>query len=349
MVRRAVILADKALGTLEGKTANVLVMYNRRRFDVVAVIDSSHAGMDAGEVLGIGKVGIPVVLSLEEALKRKPEALIVGVATIGGFLPPEYRLVVRQALKLGLEVWSGLHQFLGDDPEFASLAREHGARIVDVRRPPTRLRIWSGEVLRTRCGRVLVAGTDCVVGKNVTVLEVAGELERNGLKPGIAATGQTLILAGAHAGVVVDAIPSDFCPGVVEEVVLDLDSKGLNPVVVEGQASILHPAYGQVSLAILYGCMPDAVILAHDPWRKVRDGFDQPMRPLEHEIEAIRLTGGAEVVAISVMGWGRSRSEIEEACEGIERRVGLPAADPRRNPGKLVDAVVDRLKSVGKL
>ncbi len=349
VVKRAVVLAESSLGSLEGKTANILVMYNGRRFEVVAVIDSTHAGMDAGEVLGLGRVGVPVVSSLEEALEYEPEALIIGVATIGGFLPPEYREVVKRAIQHGLEVWSGLHQFLGDDPELAEEASKRGVRIVDVRRPPGRLQIWRGEVLRTKCGRVLVAGTDCVVGKNVTVLELAREMERRGFRPGIVATGQTLILAGAHAGVVVDAVPSDFCPGVVEQAVLEVDARGFNPVIVEGQASVLHPAYGQVSLAILYGCMPEAVVLAHDPWRTLRDGFNVPVRPIEDEIKALRLLAKAEVVAVSVMGYGRSRGEVDEACSRIEEEVGLPAADPRRDPGKLVDAVVCRLKRVGKV
>lgn len=349
MAKRAVVLAERSLGSLEGKTANVLVMYNGRKFRVVAVIDSVHAGMDAGEVLGLGRVGVPVVSSLEEALEHGPEALIVGVATIGGFLPSEYREVVKRAVQHGLDVWSGLHQFLSEDPELASEATRRGVRIMDVRRPPSRLRIWSGDVLHTRCGRVLVAGTDCVVGKNVTALELAVEMEQRGLKPGIVATGQTLILAGAHAGVVVDAVPSDFCPGIVEQQILNVDAQGLSPVIVEGQASVLHPAYGQVSLAILYGCMPEAVVLAHDPWRTFRDGFKVPLRPLEQEIKALRLLAEAEVVAVSVMGYGRGRGEVEEACSRIERETGLPAADPRRDPGKLVDAVISKLEHVGKI
>ncbi len=351
MGKRAVILAEGFLGSLTGKTANILVMYSGRKFDIVAVIDSRYAGRDAGEVLGLSKLGIPVVASLDEALVYRPEVLIVGVATIGGVLPEHHRAVIRRAIECGLEIWSGLHYFLSEDPEFSKLASEHGVRIVDVRKPRRELlRIWSGDVRKTRCGRVLIAGTDCVVGKNVTVLEVCSELEKRGYRVGVVGTGQTMIMVGAHRGTVIDAVPSDFCPGVVELHVLELDKEGYNPVLVEGQASVLHPAYGQVSVAILYGCWPDAVILAHDPWRKFRDGFTVPMEPLIREIRAIEfLVPSSKVVAISIMGYGRSRDEILEMCEKIEREIGLPAADPRRDPGRLVDSVLDRLHSIGKL
>ena len=351
MSKRAVVLAEGLLGTIIGKTANILVMYNRRLFEVVAIIDNTHAGSDAGEVLGLGRLGIPVVSTIEEAIEFGPEALIVGVATIGGVLPERCRVIIREAIKHGLEIWSGLHYFLSEDPEFSELASRYNVRIVDVRKPPKdKLRIWSGDVLKTRCGRVLVAGTDCAVGKNVTVLELSAQLVRRGYKAGIVATGQTMILAGAHAGMVVDAIPSDFCPGIVERLILDLDREGYNPVMVEGQASLLHPAYGQVSLAILYGCMPDAVVLAHDPWRKNRGGMRIPMDSIEREIEAIEfLARTAKVIAIAVMGCGRERDEVIEMCDRLEKDLGLPVADPRIDPGKLAEAVIKRLHELGKI
>ena len=351
MPKRAVILAEGFLGSLTGKTTNILVMYNRRKFDVVAVIDSSNAGRDASEVLGLGRLSIPVVSTLDEALSYSPEALIVGVATVGGVLPKECRTIIKEAIKHGLEIWSGLHQFLSDDPEFSSLANKYGVKIYDVRKPPRdKLRIWSGDVFKTSCGRVLVAGTDCVVGKNVTVLELATYLERRGYRPGIVATGQTLILAGAHTGAVIDAIPSDFCPGVVEYFMLEMDRRGYNPVIVEGQAAILHPAYGQVSLSILYGCMPEAVVLAHDPWRTMREDFNIPIDPIEREIKAIEfLATTAKVVAISIMGYKRRKDEIIEICEVIEEKLGLPVADPRIDSGKLADAIIERLRKAGKV
>ena len=351
MSRRAIVLAEGLLGTLVGKTANILIMYNYRKFEVVAVIDSTHSGRDAGEVLGLGYLGIPVVSTIEEALKLKPEVLIVGVATVGGVLPERCRRIIKKAIKHGLEVWSGLHYFLSEDPEFSKLAQEVGIRIVDVRKPSKeKLRVWNGDVLKTHCGRVLVAGSDCAVGKNVTVLEITAQFEKKGYRPGIVATGQTMILVGANAGAVIDALPSDFCPGVVESLIVGLDKEGYNPVVVEGQASILHPAYGQVSLGILYGCMPEAVVLAHDPWRKERAEMKIPMEPIKREIRVIEfLVNTAKVVAIAVMGYGREASEVSEMCEYLEEELCLPAADPRRDPGKIADAVIDRLKEIDKI
>jgi len=339
--RRAVILAEGSLGSLTGKTTNILIMYNNRKFNVVAVIDSNNAHKDAGEVIGIGKVGIPVVKDLNEAMSYSPEVLIIGIATVGGTLPKEYRKVIADAITKGLDIWSGLHYFLGDDPEFSELARKCGVRIHDIRKPPRdRLRIWNGDVLKTNCARILVAGTDCVVGKNVTVLELEKGLKHRGYNPGIVATGQTLILAGAHAGAVIDAIPSDFCPGVVEQLILNLDDNGFDPVIVEGQASVLHPAYGQVALSILYGSMPNLIVLAHDPWRRVRDEMNVPMEPLKREIKALEfLCPTAKVVAISIMGYRRSNTEVLEMCEALENELNLPVADPRRDRGRLVDAI----------
>ena len=321
-------------------------MYNNRKFNVVAVIDSSNAYRDAGEVIGIGKVGIPVVKNLDEAMAYSPEALIIGIATVGGVLPKAYRKVITNAMRMGLDIWNGLHYFLSDDPEFIKLASKYGVKIYDVRKPPrNKLRIWSGDVYKTNCNRILVAGTDCVVGKNVTVLELEKGLSNRGYNPGIVATGQTLILAGAHAGAVIDAIPSDFCPGVVEQLILDLDNNGFNPVIIEGQASTLHPAYGQVALSILYGSMPNLVVLAHDPWRKIRDEINVPMEPLKREIKALEfLCPIAKVVAISIMGYMRSDAEVLEMCEALENELNLPVAEPRKNRDKLVDAISEYLE-----
>ncbi len=343
---RAVVLAEGKLGELTGKTCNILVMYSGwRRVHVRYVIDSRYAGRDAGEVLGLGRLGIPVVAKLEEAI-RDVDTLIVGISPVGGRLPEHYRAIIRDAIKHGLNVWSGLHVLLSEDPEFRELAREHNVTIVDFRKPPPDLRIWDGSVLRTRCARVLVAGTDCSVGKNVTSIEIVKELEKRRLNVGLVGTGQTMLMVGADAGTVVDAVPADFVPGEVEKHIVDLDNLGKNIVVIEGQAALLHPAYSQVTLGIYYGSMPHVVVLCHDPWRKTRESFDDlPMPDLGQEIKAIKAhLPDVIIAAISVMGMNKRDDEVQEMCHEIERRYNIPAADPRRDCSKIVDSILDSLR-----
>ncbi len=346
---RAVVLAEGKLGELTGKTCNILVMYSGwRRVEVRYVIDSRHAGEDAGNVIGVGKTGIPVISSLEDVVDDV-DTLIIGISPVGGRLPEEYRRIIIEAVKRGLNVWSGLHVFISDDPEIAKLAQERGVSLVDFRKPPRDLRIWNGSVLKTCCARVLVAGTDCSVGKNVTCIEVVRELEKRGFSTGLVGTGQTMLMVGADAGTVVDAVPADFVPGEVERHVLDLDNLGKQIVVVEGQAALLHPAYAQVTLGIYYGSMPHVIVLCHDPWRETRESFDYLRMPdLKDEIRAIKAhLPDVVIAAISVMGMRRSDEEVREACEKIERELGILAADPRRDVRKLVDSLLDNLRRLG--
>ncbi len=346
---RAVVLAEGKLGELTGKTCNILVMYSGwRRVEVRYVIDSRHVGKDAGEVVGVGKLGIPVVSSLSE-VGNDVDTLIVGISPVGGRLPEEYRRVIIDAVRRGLNIWSGLHVFISDDPEIAKLAQEKGVSLIDFRKPPRDLRIWDGSVLRTRCARVLVAGTDCSVGKNVTCVEVVRELERRGYCTGLVGTGQTMLMVGADAGTVVDAVPADFVPGEVEKHIVDLDSLGKQIVIIEGQAALLHPAYAQVTLGIYYGSMPHVVVLCHDPWRETRESFDHVRMPdLKDEIRAVKAhLPDVILAAVSIMGKGKGDSEVREVCEKIEKDLGVPAADPRRDVGKIVDSIIDALKKLG--
>jgi uncharacterized NAD-dependent epimerase/dehydratase family protein len=188
-------------------------------------------------------------------------------------------------------------------------------------------------------------GTDCDVGKNITTIELAQGAEEMGFNPGIVATGQTMMMLGADAGAVIDSIPADFAPGEVERQILRLDKAGKDLIFIEGQAAILHPAYGQVSVAILYGSQPHAVCLAHDPFRKYRGGFRVRMPELRNEIRAIEtLCHTTRVLAVSIMGWDRSRVEIDNAARKVERISGLPAGDVMCEGSRLLKPI---LKHVG--
>jgi D-glutamate N-acetyltransferase len=345
MTVRAIVLAQGKFGSFGSKTANDLVIYNGRVFDVVAILDGSNAGKTSKEFLPFATSDVPIVARLEDANKFKPEALVIGVAPIGGRISAEYRQIVRDAILKGLDIWSGMHTFLSDDKELVGLAEQSGATLHDLRRPPDDLRIWTGEVARTKAARVTVMGTDCDVGKNITTMELARHANGLGYRTGIVATGQTMLMLGTDSGTVIDSIPADFTPGEVERQILKLDKEGRDVIFLEGQAAILHPAYGQVSVAILYGSQPDAVCLAHDPFREWRGGFKVRMPKLQEEIKAIEsLCETTKVVAISVMGFNRSNAEITRQAHLIEQKTGLPTADAMSNSNKLTDAIISYLK-----
>ncbi|UCG74928.1 MAG: DUF1611 domain-containing protein, partial [Gemmatimonadota bacterium] len=243
---RHAILAEGLFDIEWAKTAACIIRYRPER--VVAVIDSTQAGRDASEILGFG-LGIPVVGRLNEALALRPAptSLLLGIAPQGGELPEDWRATIREALEHGLDVWSGLHTFLGDDPELARLAEAHGAALHDVRRPPAGLPVGTGRARETGALRVLTVGTDCNVGKMTAGMEIVHALRESGLRAEFTATGQTGIMIEGR-GIAVDAVVTDFVAGAAERLVLEADPAA-EVVVVEGQGSLLHPGYSGVTLS----------------------------------------------------------------------------------------------------
>jgi len=300
----AVVLAEGAFGAPDGKTANGVVVHSEL-FEARAVVDSGHAGKSAREVLARPSVpDVPVVASMAAALEAAPDAaaLVLGVAPAGGDLPDAWREDIREAMAAGCDVVSGLHVFLGENPEWQTLADDHGVDIVDVRKPPDEadLRVADG-VLDVDAGVVLVMGTDCAAGKRTTTFELYRAATDAGLDAVWVATGQTGIMVGAHRGVVVDRVPADFAAGVVEGMVRDLGDHDV--VFVEGQAALTHRAYGGVTLSILGGAWPDAVVIADDPDRDRREHFESQSVPsVGAEAALVEALSDAEVAAVSTWG-----------------------------------------------
>lgn len=299
----AIVLAEGAFGTPDGKTANGVVMHSDV-FSVEAVVDSERADRTADDVLDPAAVeSVPIVESTAAALDAVPdaEAFVLGVAPAGGQLPPAWREDIRRAIEAGCDVVSGLHAFLGEDEELATLAADHGVELFDVREPPPSetLRVADGRVDDADAAVVLVAGSDCAVGKRTTTVELYDAARKAGLDAGWVATGQTGIMVGAHAGVAIDRVPADFAAGIVEDLVCDVAADH-DLVFVEGQAALAHRAYGGVTLSILHGAWPDAVILAHDPDRDHRAHFEDfgAMDP-SHEIDCVETLSDASVAAVS--------------------------------------------------
>jgi len=293
----AAIVAWGQLGTSHAKTTYGLLRHSRL-FKPVCVI-AEHEGRMAEEFVRPLRYNVPIVSSVEKAVEMGAEVVIVGVSNPGGVLNEDVAKIIREALRRGLDVLNGLHFKISQDPEFVELAKKTGARIVDVRVPPPELRVFSGDVYRRRAKVVAVFGTDCVVGKRTTAVQLWERAMERGLKAGFLATGQTGILIGAEVGWVIDAIPSDFVSGVVEECVLELERMGKEIIFVEGQGALRHPAYGQVTLGLLYGCDPNYVFLVHDPSRKQFGSFYKiPKGPdFEEERKLIETLSNAKVIA----------------------------------------------------
>lgn len=338
-MERAVILCDGYFGQSTGKTANGLVRYSKR-YQIVGVIDRTKAGHDAGEILDGEPNGIPIVSDLDEALRRcAPQTLIIGVATFGGYLPKEYRPVIRDAIEHQLNIVAGLHEFLIDDPEFTKLAEANGVSLVDARKPrPIRdSKQFSDLSRRLPCLRVPVLGTDGAIGKRTTALLLADALNAAGIPATFVATGQTGLIQGSAYGVPLDAIKGDFMVGELEsEIVRAYEETKPRVIVVEGQGSISHPAYVCGTRAIIMASMPSGILMMHAPARKERsfrrDVVAWPMPRLKDEIEWLqfytRMAGDGKVLGIGLNHEHMTRDEVEATVRDYETRYGLPTADP---------------------
>jgi uncharacterized NAD-dependent epimerase/dehydratase family protein len=340
------VLAEGHLEYQRAKTAIGMVRYGAD--PVVAVIDSAHAGQDLATALGdpggLGR-GIPVVASVAEALTYRPDTLLIGIAPRGGQLPDPWRAELLSAMRAGLNLVSGLHVFLGDDPGLAAAARAHGVTIWDVRRPSDDVayRIRQGAPHRHGSHAVYFCGTDCNVGKMTAAFEVAREAERRGLSAGFAATGQTGILI-AGRGIPADRFISDFLAGAVEALTVEFCEE-YDWVFVEGQGSLLHPAYSAVTLGLVHGAAPDLMVLCHQAGRTHISGYDVPIPALAQVRRMYEDTAGwlkpAPVVAVALNTLGLTDEAAREAIAQASRETGLPAADPVRfGAGPIVDALL---------
>jgi uncharacterized NAD-dependent epimerase/dehydratase family protein len=345
--RPIAVLAEGRFTPLEAKTAVGILRYRPER--VVAVLDSTRAGRTAEQCVGVGGT-TPVVADLDAASARGAEALVIGVAPQGGELPTTWRPLVRAAVERGWDVWSGLHAFLADDPELARIAARTGSRIVDARRPPAERPVAARRASALDSLVVLTVGSDCNVGKMTTALELARELGSRGTRAAFVATGQTGILIAGH-GVAVDAVPSDFVAGVTERLVLEA-AREAEVVVVEGQGALHHPGYSGVTLALLHGACPRAMVLCHEagrervraPARDPRYDAEPVIPPLPDLVRAYEAAAGwvspARVVAISLNTMACSGPDASRAVERAAAETGLPAADPvRHGPAPIADAV----------
>ncbi len=342
---RFLIIADGQFGPLTSKTANSCIRYFPER--IVGVLDRREAGKTVTDVLGFGGP-IPVVGDFAQGLALGPTAVLIGIAPAGGQLPPEWRGWLKTAIDRRLEIWSGLHTFIGDDPELGALARAKQVRILDARRPPADLPIADGRAAEVDAYVLLAVGSDCNVGKMTAMLELRKALVARGKKTSFVATGQTGIFIEGW-GIAVDAVVADFIAGAAERLVLQ-GAQGNDIVLVEGQGSLIHPGYSGVTLGLLHGSCPDGLILCHqatreyigdyhgrDPWvqippyRELIDIYERAMTP-------VRPT---RTIGICLNTFDMSDRDARAAIARATAETGLPATDPvRYDPGPLVEAIL---------
>ena len=329
----AIVYCEGAFNTPNGKTAHGLVRFTER-YQVLSVIDSRYAGRDAGDVLDDKISGIPIVDSLDTALQQageqqQVEYFVIGLAPDGGRLPQSARQVVMQAIESGLHVVSGLHDFLSEDTAINDLATAKGVQILDIRKPPHRkhLHFFSGEIEQVDSLVVAVLGTDSAVGKRTTAWLLVHALRDRGLSTELVGTGQTAWLQGAKYSLVMDSLVNDFVAGEIEHAVVSAWRGGADVIVIEGQGSLMNPAYPG-GFEILAAGRPDLVIMQHAPTRKEYDGFPgYPLHPLARQIEAVAFLSSKPVVAVTINHENLPKEQIPAVCQEISSQTGLPVFD----------------------
>ena len=335
--KRYLILAEgKSADSHYGKTARGIVRYAPD--PTIAILDSTRAGES--------EQGIPVVATVEEALAFGPTTAIVGVATQGGRFPPAWRELLRGCIAAGLDVESGLHEFVSDDDELSGLARRRGVELRDLRKPPDGLSVPTGANLEVDATIVLTVGSDCAIGKKTVALELDLEARSRGLESVFVPTGQTGI-AIAGWGIAVDAVVADFVAGAAERLVVEGAGRGGKLLFVEGQGSIVHPMYSGVTLGLLHGSAPHELVLCHLAGATEIEGCPghsiPPLADLVELYERISLPRRPAKVACVALNTAPIEGDdgARAAIAEVAQETGLPTDDPIRfGSRRLLDSVL---------
>jgi uncharacterized NAD-dependent epimerase/dehydratase family protein len=336
---RILILAEgKSADPHYGKTARGIIRYGPH--PVVAILDSTRAGET--------EQGIPIVGTVDDAVTFDPTTAVVGVATQGGRFPPAWRELLKSCIAKGLDVESGLHEFISEDSELSELARRHGVELRDLRRPPDGLSVPTGANLELDVTIVLTVGSDCAIGKKTVAVELDLEAGRRGLDSVFVPTGQTGI-AIAGWGIAVDAVVADFLAGAAERLVVEGAERGGKVLFVEGQGSIVHPMYSGVTLGLVHGCAPHAMVLCHLAGATEIEGCPgHPIPPLAELVELYERISlprrPAKVVCIALNTAAIEDDDAaREAIDAVESDTGLTTDDPVRfGAARLLDSVLSR-------
>lgn len=351
----AIILTEGYLDTINAKTAHGLLR-GTERFRILGVIDSRHAGKDAGEILDGRRRGVPVYASIAEFIQKSAEKAkycIVGVATKGGVIPDSLRALLREALENNLGIVNGLHDYVSDHEDLAALARERGLEIIDVRKPKKfkDLHFWNGKIKEVTCVKVAVLGTDCALGKRTTTRFLVEAMRKAGYKAEMIYTGQTGWMQGAKYGFIFDSTLNDFISGEMEHAVWEC-FKNENPdiIFIEGQSSLRNPS-GPAGAEWIVSADADAVVLQHNPARKqYKDMEHYPayIPAVEDEIELIKIYG-APTVAVTVNTMKMTEEEAKAWARQKEASLNIPVVLPlEEGVGRLIPVFENMIRNNAK-
>ena len=344
--KTAIVYCEACFGQIDGKTANGLVR-SSEKFEILSIIDSEKAGQDAGMVLDDCANGIAICRDLSESLAQAdgvPDSFIFGMAPSSGMLSEQQRALILKAMGHGMNIVNGLHEFLNDDPVFKAACKTNQVTIDDVRRPRDKqdLRLFTGQVTELGCPRIAILGTDCAIGKRTTATILTEALNEQGIKAVMISTGQTGLIQGARYGVALDAVPSQFCAGELEAIIVQAhQAEQPDIIIVEGQGALSHPAFCS-SAFILRGSCPSAVLLQHAPARVHRCDFEQmPMPQLADEINLIETFADTKVIGVTINHEGMTDEQVSLAISHYQQTLGIACTDALSRPSAwLVDMVL---------
>jgi uncharacterized NAD-dependent epimerase/dehydratase family protein len=330
----AIVITGGLLDTISAKTAHGLIR-GTDRFKIVGIIDQKLAGRDAGEILDGKHRSIPVYASVGDFLsisKTTAQYCIVGVATKGGVIPDSLRFILKEALQNGFGIVNGLHEYVSDIPELASLAQQKGVEIIDVRKPKKvkDLHFWSGKIKEAKCPKVAVLGTDCALGKRTTTRFLVQAMRKAGYKAEMIYTGQTGWMQGAKYGFVFDSTLNDFISGEMEHAVVTCYHEAKPDIIfIEGQSALRNPS-GPAGSEWIVSADAKYVVLQHNPPRKQykdMEFYPAYIPDPKEEIALIKMYG-ANTVALAINTAKMTGEEARDYARDYQKQLGMPVVLP---------------------
>ena len=344
----AIILAEGYFCTPNGKTAHGLVR-GSDRFEILAVIDSTCAGQDAGVTLDGQHRNIPILTSVEQSFTQlavRPEYALVGCATHGGYLTDEIRTLLMTCAQNGLHLVNGLHECISDDQRITALAKQQGLHIIDLRKPKSRaeLHFWEGTIATVKAPRIAVLGTDCALGKRTTARLLTRALNAAGIQAEMIYTGQTGWMQGGRYGFVLDATPNDFVSGELEHAIVSCEREQQPEVmIIEGQSALRNPS-GPCGSELLLSGGAKGVVLQHAPGRMFFEGYESLGYGLPSVADEIALIKcyGASTLAVTLQESLSDPALVDTTQQVLQQQIGIPVLRPLRQDLAALVPVVQR-------
>jgi uncharacterized NAD-dependent epimerase/dehydratase family protein len=330
----AIIITAGYLDSNSGKTAHGLIR-GTDRYNIVGVIDSNHAGKDAGQVLDGKERNIPVFATIDEFAKTSKQTAkycIIGVATKGGVIPDSLRAILKDGLVHGYSLVNGLHEYISDIPELSDFARARGLEIIDVRKPKNfkELHFWSGKIKNVHCPKIAVLGTDCALGKRTTTRFLTEAMRKAGFRAEMIYTGQTGWMQGAKYGFVFDSTLNDFISGEMEHAIVECWEEAKPDIIfIEGQSSLRNPS-GPAGAEWIVSADANAAVIQHNPARKQykdMEYYPAYIPEIQDEIALIKIYG-APTVAITVNTAKMTEQDARDYASQKEKELGIPVILP---------------------